>query len=99
MWLWLLAVALAVGADALLAPPPASLEISRRPTAPVRQGEPTSSTLVVANPSGRRFTGVLRDAWQPTAGEVFIDVAYGVRPYEALHDYAFRTPMPRNPRR
>ena len=68
MWLWLLAVALVVGADALLAPPPAGLEITRRPTAPVRMGEPASSTLVVANPTGRRFTGVLRDAWQPTAG-------------------------------
>ncbi len=68
MWLWLLAVALAVAVDVLLAPKPALLEITRRPTAPVRMGDPTSSTLVVANPTGRRFTGILRDAWQPTAG-------------------------------
>ena len=52
MWLWLLAVALAVAVDVLLAPKPALLEITRRPTAPVRMGDPTSSTLVVANPTG-----------------------------------------------
>ena len=44
------------------------LEISRRPTDPVRLGRPTSTTLVVANPSSRTVTGLLRDAWQPTAG-------------------------------
>jgi len=68
MWLWLLAVALVVAVDFLLAPRPEVLEISRRPTDPVRLGSPTSTTLVVANPSGRTVTGVLRDAWQPTAG-------------------------------
>ena len=68
MWLWLLAVALVVAVDFLLAPRPEVLEISRRPTDPVRLGRPTSTTLVVANPSGRTVTGVLRDAWQPTAG-------------------------------
>ncbi len=68
MWLWLLAVALVVGVDALLAPRPARLELSRRPTAPVRLGHPTESTLLVVNPTTRRFSGVLRDAWQPTAG-------------------------------
>jgi uncharacterized protein (DUF58 family) len=68
MWLWLLAVALVVALDALLAPRPGGLEISRRVTAPVRLGEPTSSTLVVHNPSRRTIAGMLRDAWQPTAG-------------------------------
>jgi uncharacterized protein (DUF58 family) len=68
MWLWLLAVALLVVADLLLAPAPGVLEIARRPTSPVRLGDPTSSTLVVANPSGRTLKGLLRDAWQPTAG-------------------------------
>ncbi len=68
MWLWLLAVALAVGVDVLLAPKPSVLEISRRPTAPVRLGDPTQSVLLVVNPSRRTISGVLRDAWQPTAG-------------------------------
>ncbi len=34
----------------------------------MRLGHPTSATLLVANPSGRTVTGLLRDAWQPTAG-------------------------------
>ena len=68
MWLWLLAVAVVVGVDVLLAPRPTVLEMRRRPTPPVRLGHPTGSTLVVANPSNRRVVGVLRDAWQPTAG-------------------------------
>ncbi len=68
MWLWLLVVAVAVAVDALLAPRPDVLEITRRPTPTVRLGQPAASTLVVANPSGRTITGLLRDAWQPTAG-------------------------------
>jgi uncharacterized protein (DUF58 family) len=68
MWLWLLAVTLVVLADWLLAPRPESLEITRRPTEPVRMTYPTSSTLLVVNPSSRTVAGVLRDAWQPTAG-------------------------------
>ena len=40
MWLWLLAVALVVAVDLLLAPRPEVLEISRRPTDPVRLGRP-----------------------------------------------------------
>ena len=68
MWLWLLAVTLVVLADWLLAPRPESLEISRRSTDPVRMTYPTSSTLLAVNPSSRTVTGVLRDAWQPTAG-------------------------------
>lgn len=68
VWLWLLVVVVVVAADALLAPDPARLEVARRETAPVRLGTPTSSTLVVANPTTRTVTGLLRDAWQPTAG-------------------------------
>ena len=68
MWLWLLVVTVLVVADVLLAPRPTLLEVTRRPTDPVRLGTPTSSTLLVANPSTRTVTGRLRDAWQPTAG-------------------------------
>ncbi len=67
-WLWLLLVVLLVALDVLLAPHPSVLEISRREIAPVRLGHPTSATLLVVNPSDRTVTGLLRDAWQPTAG-------------------------------
>ena len=66
---WVLAVVLLVGLDVLLAPRPGQLEVTRRPgAAPVRQGQTTSTALVVANPGRRRVRGLLRDAWQPSAG-------------------------------
>jgi uncharacterized protein (DUF58 family) len=66
---WVLAVALLVGLDVLHAPRPGQLEVTRRPgAAPVRQGQTTSTALVVANPGRRRVRGLLRDAWQPSAG-------------------------------
>jgi uncharacterized protein (DUF58 family) len=65
---WVLAVLLLVAVDVLLAPRPGRLEITRRPVGSVRQGETTSSALVVANPGERRVRGLLRDAWQPSAG-------------------------------
>lgn len=65
---WLLAVLALVVVDLLLAPRPARLEVTRRPVGQVRQGGTTSTELVVANPLDRRVRGVLRDAWQPSAG-------------------------------
>lgn len=68
LWLWLLVVAVLVALDLVLAAPPRSLEITRAPLGPVRLGEATSTLLVVRNPTGRRVRGLLRDAWQPSAG-------------------------------
>ncbi len=68
MWLWVLAVALVVLLDWWLAPPPAALLVERRPVGVVRQGQPTETTLVVTNSSGRGVRALIRDAWQPSAG-------------------------------
>lgn len=68
VWLWVLAVLLLVAADTLLAPAPSALALSRRPVGTVRLGHPTEAWLLVENTSRRRLRGVLRDAWQPTAG-------------------------------
>jgi len=68
VWLWVLAVALLVGVDLLLAPSPAAVAISRPPVGTVRLGHPAETRLQVVNESRRRVRGVLRDAWQPTAG-------------------------------
>src|SRR4051812_18645540 len=68
MWLWVLAVLLLVGADLLLAPTPTALALERPPVGSVRLGEPTATVLVATNGSRRRLRGVVRDAWQPTAG-------------------------------
>ena len=66
--LWVLVVALACLLDYLLAPRPAALSITRPPVGSVRLGYPTETTLAVANDSSRVVRGILRDAWQPTAG-------------------------------
>lgn len=70
VWAWVLLVLLATTVDWLLAPKPARLDITRLPLGTARHGEPTSTTLVVTHAGRRRATGVLRDAWQPSAGDV-----------------------------
>ncbi|WP_028644791.1 DUF58 domain-containing protein [Nocardioides sp. URHA0020] len=68
MWLWVLAVLLLVGVDLLLAPTPSALVLERSAGATVRLGEPTTTSLLATTGSRRRLRGVVRDAWQPTAG-------------------------------
>lgn len=68
VWLWALGVAVVLLLDWFLAPRPERLVVSRSPLGQVRMGESTSTTLLVQNPSGRSARGILRDAWQPSAG-------------------------------
>ncbi|MET3961257.1 uncharacterized protein (DUF58 family) [Marmoricola sp. OAE513] len=67
-WMWIGLVLLVVVADWALAPSPSTLEVSRSSDSRVRLGEPAETTLTVTNTGRRRARGVLRDAWQPTAG-------------------------------
>ncbi len=67
-WLWLLVVVVVVGLDWLAAPSPDALRLERRPLSSVRTGYPTTTTLVATNGGRRSLRGVVRDAWQPTAG-------------------------------
>jgi len=80
-WLWLLAVVLLVTLDWAIAAKPQQLELDRLPIEPVRLGGTARSTLVVTNHGGRPFKGLLRDAWQPSAGAVgnrtVLDLAAG----------------------
>ena len=68
VWLWLLVVAVLVGADLLLAPAPGALGLDREPTGAVRLGHPTASLLRVTNTGRRRVRALVRDSWQPSAG-------------------------------
>ncbi|MEO9324469.1 DUF58 domain-containing protein [Nocardioides sp. C4-1] len=68
VWLWVLLVVLLCAVDLLLAPRPSAVALERRPTGPARLGHPAETLLVVSNTSGRPVRGVVRDAWQPTAG-------------------------------
>jgi uncharacterized protein (DUF58 family) len=65
---WVLAVLVLAALDVLLAPAPSRLDLTRRPLGAVRQGQRTATALVAVNDSRRRVRGVVRDAWQPSAG-------------------------------
>ncbi|GAA5112385.1 DUF58 domain-containing protein [Haloechinothrix salitolerans] len=73
---------LAVAVDVVLAGSPRALRFSRAGATSVRLGEQANVVLRIENP-GRRVRGVLRDAWQPSAGAVAdrhrIDVKAGQR--------------------
>ena len=68
MWLWVLLVVLAVLVDWFLTARPGRLDLTRSAGFSVRLGDAASTTLSVTNPTGRRYSVVVRDAWQPTAG-------------------------------
>ena len=68
--LWLLVVALLLVADLVLAPPVKSLAVTRQPVGTVRMGYDAESVLLVENVGRRPVRGIIRDAWQPTAGSV-----------------------------
>jgi len=68
LWLWWLVTACAIGFDLLLALSPHRLVISRERVHQVRLGVSGSTTLWLTNPTTRRLRGVVRDAWQPSAG-------------------------------
>jgi uncharacterized protein (DUF58 family) len=59
-----------LGLDLLLAGTPTRLAVRRLAPVRVRLGEPAPVELLVANRSPRRVRGLLRDAWQPSAGVV-----------------------------
>jgi len=59
---------LLAAADVALAGPVRTLVMERDGDSAVRLGETATVRLTVANPSGRRVRGRLRDAWPPSAG-------------------------------
>ncbi|SEE98856.1 DUF58 domain-containing protein [Ruania alba] len=65
---WAVAVALVLTADTLLAASPTAIEVERATAGAVRRGERAESTLTLTNTGRRGLRGVVRDAWQPTAG-------------------------------
>ena len=67
-WAWVGLVLLLLLVDVLLAPSRTALSVVRQEVGRARQGEHTSSTLEVAWSGRRRLRGLLRDAWQPSAG-------------------------------
>ena len=65
---WVLGCLVILAADALHAPQPSALRLARAPIPARRLGESAESVLTVTNAGSRRVRGLLRDAWQPSAG-------------------------------
>jgi len=65
---WLAVCAVLVAVDVLLAPDPRALRVSRDVPARVSLGDAAPTRVRFVNPTNRRIRGVVRDAWQPTAG-------------------------------
>lgn len=66
--LWLILSLVLVFADLLLAASPRRVALTRDVPARVRLGESVVATLVVENTGRRTIRGIVRDAWQPSAG-------------------------------
>jgi uncharacterized protein (DUF58 family) len=66
--LWAAVVLLVMVVDLMLAGSPRALEFARDLPPRLRLGESGPARLAVANPGRRTVTGVLRDAWEPSAG-------------------------------
>ncbi|HUX71485.1 MAG TPA: DUF58 domain-containing protein, partial [Cellulomonadaceae bacterium] len=65
---WAVVVVLLCVLDVALAASPRSISLSRAVPPSVRLTETVSSVLTVTNLDRRRWRGVVRDAWQPSAG-------------------------------
>ncbi|GAA5039153.1 DUF58 domain-containing protein [Microbacterium fluvii] len=65
---WIAACVVCACVDALVAADPRMLRIEREPMRRVLLGEQAMTRLRVRNAGQRRVRGLLRDAWQPTAG-------------------------------
>lgn len=66
----LLALALVAGTDLVLAASPRTVLIERDLPASCRLDEPVQNALLITQTGRRRLRGSVRDAWQPSAGQV-----------------------------
>ncbi|WP_159619693.1 DUF58 domain-containing protein [Ruania rhizosphaerae] len=87
---WGAAVVVLVALDTLLAAATGALEVERRTAGAVRRGEQVESVLTVTNLGRRTLRGLVRDAWQPTAGATGNRHRLRIRPEEAQR---VRTPL------
>ena len=67
VWFVLALLVLLAAIDVVLAPSPRALRLERGGDTSCRLGEGAQVRLTLANPTGKRLRGVLRDAWSPSA--------------------------------
>ena len=97
--IWLgLVVAIGV-IDLLAAGSPRALQLSRTVPDRVRLGESVDATLYVVNQGRRRMHGIVRDAWEPSAGATPTRARLSVPPGERRAVVTRLTPFRRGERR
>lgn len=67
-WVWVLGVMVLALLDAVLAPRPTDVGVRRETMRAVRLTESTTARVLVTNLGRRKLRGIIRDAWQPSAG-------------------------------
>ena len=97
--LWWLVALCAIGLDLLLALNPRKIVITRDPVHQVRLGVGGATTLWLTNPTPRRLRGIVRDAWQPSAGAAGDRHTVNVRGGERVALKTTLTPTRRGDRR
>jgi uncharacterized protein (DUF58 family) len=95
---WAVASLLLLLVDALLAPRPSDLVLARAPIPAKRLGGSAESALTVTNTGRRRVRGLLRDAWQPSAGASGDRHRIDLRPRERTRCVTRLTPTRRGDR-
>jgi uncharacterized protein (DUF58 family) len=95
---WAVASLLLLLVDALLAPRPSDLVLARAPIPAKRLGGSAESALTVTNAGRRRVRGLLRDAWQPSAGASGDRHRIDLRPRERTRCVTRLTPTRRGDR-
>ncbi len=96
---WLaIAVALAI-ADVFIAGSPRRVRLSREVPVRVRLGETVVTTLTIENTGARTIHGIVRDAWQPSAGSFPTRARISIRSGERRAIRTRLTPVRRGERR
>jgi uncharacterized protein (DUF58 family) len=96
---WVLLCLLLGSVDLALAASPRRLRLGRELPARVRLGAAATSELFVTNTGTRMLRGVLRDAWEPSAGAEPTRTAISIPPGERRRVVVSLTPWRRGERR
>lgn len=98
LWAWLAFVVLLGCLDLAFAASPRKVRITRDVPKRVRLGETVRTYLFVTNTGNRRLRGIVRDAWQPSAGATATRHPVSVPPGERRSVTTLLTPFRRGER-
>ncbi len=96
---WLLFVAVLTTIDLLRAASPRTLAVERIIPARVRLGETIETQLFLTNTGSRALRGIVRDAWQPSAGPANARARISIPAAERRRIVLMLTPLRRGERR